>query len=209
MSHALAAFRSRRWLFAVLAVLVVANVVVLLSYRALYDARLRSLQEARRGLEQRLVEARRSAEKARGAEAELTEVQDRLTRFFDESLGLRRERLAGVIEELYATTRKLGMRPDSIGYTSTEDAGSDRLSFAFGVSGRYGDLKKLLAALESSPRFLVLEQVALASDPVSPDSLNVSLTLTHYFRPTTTRVVRRAKAPAPGKPAAPPQRRSR
>ena len=51
------------------------------------------------------------------------------------------------------------------------------------MQGRYADIKKLLYSFESNPRFLLPENVALATDEAQPDALRLNLTVAHYFRP--------------------------
>jgi len=209
VSSATTAFRDRRVLFVILLVVLAGNAAVLLSYRTFYDDRLRALVSEQAGLEKRRDEARRRTESAEVSERRLFETQEALTAFFSETLGRREERIAPLIEEVYATTRAVGLRPDAISYTSTDEPGTDSLTMSFSVGGPYADVKRLLAGLERSKRFLVVEQVALAGgSPDEPDAVRVSITVTNYFRPGSLRPIRtvrdtrggtggRATAPAP------------
>lgn len=207
MSGPLNAFRDRRLLFALLLVVLAANAAVLLSYRAFYDQRLRALVDEQADLERRRDAARRRADEAVAAERKLFETQATLTAFFSETLGKREERIASLIEELYATTRGVGLRPDAISYQSVDEPGTDALTMAFGVEGPYRDVKRLLAELERSKRFLVVEQVALSgASQDDPDAVRVQVTVTNYFRPGSLRpirAVRDARSAATGRrPAA-------
>ena len=74
-------------------------------------------------------------------------------------------RLAALIEELYAVTRKSAMRPDEISYAE-DDTG--RMSMTFLLRGKYIDVKKLMAELETSDSFFVLEGIAVAADDDDP-----------------------------------------
>lgn len=196
MSGAWTMLRGRRVLFVALGVLILLNAAVLVSYQSFYDVRFRSLLETQQQLRSRRDAARKAAENAQGAEARLAAAQQALDRFFNDSLGTRKDRLASFIEEVYATTRRVGMRPDSISYAGRDEGGTDSVTVTFNVSGRYADLKKLLADFEKSPRFLVLDQVSLTSDPAVPDTVSVSLRLTHYFRPDGALHVRRERGGA-------------
>ncbi len=180
MSNATSAFRDRKLLFG-----------VLLSYRAFYDVRLQALVSGQASLEARRDEARRQADEAIAAERKLFETQERLTTFFSETLGERRERIAPLIEEIYRTTREAGLRPDQIGYGSVDEPGTDSLSMTFSVAGPYTDVKRLLAGLEKSTRFLVVEQLSLSGGSEDdPDVVRVSITVTNYFRPGSLRPIR-------------------
>ena len=205
MSGAGTAFRDRRVLFVLLLVLLLGNVAVLLSYRTFYDVRLRALVSERESLEKRRDEAREATRRTEEAERRLFETQETLTRFFSETLGKREERLAPLIEEIYRTTREAGLRPDAISYTSVDEPGTDSLTMSFSVSGPYTDVKRLLAGFERSPRFLVVEGLALSGGVADdPDAVNVSFTVTNYFRPASLRPIRAVRD---GKAGASPARR--
>ncbi|MBK9087682.1 MAG: hypothetical protein IPL90_00985 [Holophagales bacterium] len=213
MSSATTAFRDRRVLFVILLVAIAGNVAVLLSYRTFYDERLRALVSEKASLEKRRDDSRRRTEKAEASERRLFETQEALTAFFSETLGKREDRIAPLIEEIYATTRAAGLRPDAIAYTSTDEPGTDSLTMTFGVAGPYGDVKRLLAGLERSKRFLVVEQVALSGGTeADPDLVRITMTLTNYFRPGSLRPIRTVRDPrsanAGRAPAAAPRGRS-
>lgn len=194
MSGAASAFRDRKILFVVLLVLLAADVSVLVSYRTFYGVRLRSLLSERDALLARRDEVRRAADAAAVSEKNLFETQEALSTFFADTLGKRQERLAPLIEEIYRTTREAGLRPDSIGYTSVDQPGTDALTMAFQVAGPYRDVKRLLAGLEQSKRFLVVEQLALTGgDEADPEAVRIGITVTNYFRPGSLRPIRKVR----------------
>lgn len=196
MSSAATAFRERKVLFAVLLVVLAVNAVVLVSYRTFYDERLRALLSEQDSLEQARDRARRAAEEAVASERRLFETQTALTSFFNETLGKREERIAPLIEEIYRTTRAAGLRPDSIGYSSVDEPGTDALAMTFAVQGPYLSVKRLLSELERSPRFLVVEQLALGGGSADdPDIVRISITLKNYFRPGSLRPIREVREP--------------
>jgi len=191
VSLAISAFRDRRVLLAVLLAVLAANAVVLLSYRTFYDERLQALLNEQAALESTRDEARRRADEAASSERRLFEMQEALTTFFSETLGTRQERLAPLLEEIYRTTRDAGLRPDAIGYSSVEEPGTNALTMTFAVNGPYGDVKKVLSGLERSPRFLVVEEVALSGGAQDdPNAVKVAFTVTNYFRPGSLRPIR-------------------
>ncbi len=196
MSSATTAFRDRRVLFVSLLVALACNAAVLLSYRTFYDERLRALVSEKTSLEKRRDEARLRTEKAEASERRLFETQEALTAFFSDTLGKREERIAPLIEEIYATTRAAGLRPDAISYSSANEPGTDSLTMTFAVSGSYGDVKRLLSGLERSKRFLVVEQVGLSGgSETDPDLVNISITVANYFRPGSLRPIRTVRDP--------------
>lgn len=215
MRRARSVWRARALLFILLGLLVVVNVAFLASYRLFYDARLEGLRETTRDLEGKRDAARDAAEKVRASGERLASLQNGLEEFYRESLGTRKERLASVIEDVYTITGKAGMRPDDIAFAESEIPGAERFQLTFAVSGRYPEIKKLLAAFESNPQFLILETVGLASDgtggpggsgsggsaaaafSTDPDALRVGLVVAHYFRGETASVPKRVRAPRP------------
>jgi type IV pilus assembly protein PilO len=206
VNSAISAFRDRKVLFAILLAVIAGNVALLVSYRTFYDVRLQALVAEEASLEARRDEARRRADEAVGAERKLFETQETLTTFFSETLGKRQERIAPLIEEIYQATRTAGLRPDVISYSSADEPGTDALTMGFTVTGPYGDVKRLLASLERSKRFLVVEQLALSEGSEDlPGSVSVSLTVTNYFQPGTLRPIRRVvdpKRPPAARPGA-------
>lgn len=207
MSSAATAFRDRKVLFAVLGVVLAANAAVLLSYRTFYDERLRALRGEQARLESRRDAARHRAEEAVAAERKLFETQKTVTAFFDETLGERKTRIASLIEEIYAKTREAGLRPDAIAYRSVERPGVDALTMGFSAEGPYRDVKRLLADLESSKRFLVVDGIALSgASRDEPDVVRIRFTVTNYFRPGSLPVIRTVREPASGGRAVAPRR---
>ena len=194
MSAAATAFRDRKVLFSVLLAVLAANAVVLLSYRTFYGVRLRALVSEQSALETRRDTARLRAERAVTSERRLFETQETLKTFFSETLGKREERIAPLIEELYRTTREAGLRPDAISYGSVDEPGTDALTMSFSVEGPYRDVRRLLAELERSKRFLVVERVSLAGgNEADPDVVRVAFTVTNFFRPGSLRPIREVR----------------
>lgn len=195
-------WRSRLWVLVVLGAVVAANVAVLVSYRVLYEDRLETLVAEERGAVAQRDEAREALSRTRATAERLEGLQRGLEEFYGTTLGTRGERLAPLLEEIYGMTRKLGLRPARISYDETEIPGADQILLRFEVDGTYADVKKLLREFETTPRFLVVENVAVALDALQPDLLKVQLSVAHYFRTAGTRIPRRAGGPAalPGAP---------
>lgn len=199
MSSAATAFRERKALFAVLLAVLAVNAVLLVSYRTFYDERLRALIAEQESLEKARDAARKAADEAVASERRLFETQAALTTFFNETLGEREERIVPLLEEIYRTTRAADLRPDSIGYSSVDEPGTDALTMTFSVEGPYGNVKRLLSELERSPRFLVVEQLGLGGgSPEDPDVVRIAITVKNYFRPGSHRPIREVREPVRG-----------
>jgi len=184
-------WRVRLPLFAVLAVLLVAATAVLIGYHAFYDERFKSLERERTELTTRRDEAAEATRRIVKTEQRLRALQRDLEDFNRDVLGGRKERLAAVIEDVYQLTEKAGTVPGQISYVFSDVGAATRLALTFNVQGRYADIKKLLFSFETNPRFLLPENVALASDDTQPDVLRLSLTVAHYFRPDGSTAPRR------------------
>jgi Tfp pilus assembly protein PilO len=194
-------WRARLPLFAVLAVLLVAATAVLITYHAFYDERFKALEKTRAELATKRDGATEAARRVVKTEERLRALQRDLEAFNRDVLGARKERLAAVIEDIYALTQKAGTVPSQISYAFDETGRTTRLAVVFTVQGRYADIKRLLSSFENNPRFLLLESVALVTDDSQPDVLRLSLTVAHYFRPDASSAPRRA-ARAVARPAA-------
>ena len=174
--------RGRTFLFVLLGVLLLGNLVILISYNVFYESRLATLVETRRSLEQRLASSRTSLEKVQNTAERLQTQRERLDKFYVEALGSRKERLALLIDDVYASTRKAGFIPAAFAFDEEEVPGARRIGITFEIQGRYADIKKLLGVFEANPGFLVLEKVGVTTDDSQPDLLKVALTVSHYFR---------------------------
>lgn len=189
------AFRRRLPLFLGLAALAAVDAGILVAYRGFYDDRVSGLVNERTSLEARAQAAREALAKVEATENELVATRDRLEAVFSGTFGTRKERLARAIEEIYAITRKSGFRPDSVGFSETEQSASESLDVTFQVSAPYPEIKRLLAAFEASGSFLVLKAVSVSLEEQAGDALNVSLTVTHHFRAEQVRIPKRIRAP--------------
>lgn len=195
--HARSLWRSRAALFIALGVLLLANVAVLVVYRVFYDVRLAALEETRQSLAQRRDQARLAVGRSREAERRLAELKKGLDAFYGDVLGTRKERLASLLEDVDGITKRAGFAPPTITYAEDSVPGAERMTISFQIEGRYADIKKLLYAFETSPRFLVPERVQVSLDENVPDVLRVSLAVSHYFRTEGTRPVKRPPRPVP------------
>lgn len=170
-------------LIAALSVVLAAGIAVLVTYQGFYDARFHALEATRVELSARRDEAAAAAGKVKASEQRLHAVQHDLESFNKDILGTRKERLAAIIEDVYALTQKAGLVPGQISYVTDDAPGVERLGLAFNVQGRYADLKKLLFSFENNPRFLLVETIGVATDDREPDSLRLNVVVAHYFRP--------------------------
>jgi Tfp pilus assembly protein PilO len=189
-------WRNRLGLLMTLLLLIAVNGGILIVYRVFYDIRLDALLTSQVELERKRDEVARSLERLRAREQKLGNLQGALEVFFTETLGTRQERLAPLIEDIYKMTSQAGLKPGSINYSESEVPGAHQILMNFSVQGRYADIKKLLYILETSPRFLVVENVAVSLSGDQPDLLNVALSVTHFFREEAPSTPKKKARPA-------------
>lgn len=93
------------------------------------------------------------------------------------------ERLTSILREVGAATRGAGLLPGAYTYSASKDqkSGFIRFGIQFSVEGEYHQIRQLLAALQSSPEFLVVQGLSLSGDedPVSRE-LSISLRITTF-----------------------------
>jgi len=167
---------------AALLALVLANVAVLISYRGFADTRVAALEAERKELEAKRDAERQSLARLDESIKRLEALQQGLERFYTVTLGNRKDRLAPLIDEIHAITKKAGLAPDTIGYSEQQGAGGGTIHLNFRVTGTYPEIKKLLATFESSARFLVVDAITIGIDASGSDLLTIGFSLSHYFR---------------------------
>ena len=99
---------------------------------------------------------------------------------YSEVFGSLEERLTRILRAVGAATRSSGLRPGSYSYSANEDrsTGFIRFGVRFSVDGEYHQIRQMLAELQSSPEFLIVENLGLSGDedPVRQElSINVSI----------------------------------
>lgn len=108
-----------------------------------------------------------------------------LARFYDDVLphdvsGARRltyARLAALAAEHSLTVVRR-----TYGLDETRHGRLDRVAISMEVTGVYDDIREFLYALETSPEFVVIENVEMTQGPKAASSLNATFHLATYFR---------------------------
>ncbi len=118
----------------------------------------------------------------------------------DNVFGDLEQRLTRILRAVGSATREAGLLPGSFTYTATEDqtTGFIRFGVRFSVDAEYPQLRKLLAALQVSPEFLVVENLNLSGDedPVSRE-LSISVTVATFLAEADERQLRRLTGEIP------------
>jgi Tfp pilus assembly protein PilO len=129
----------------------------------------------------RLETLQRAAASDREAVAEIDHQFDML---YNDVFGDLDQRLTRILRAVGSATRDAGILPGSFSYTAAEDqeTGFIRFGVRFSVDAEYPQIRRLLAALQSSPEFLVVENLNLSGDedPVSQE-LSISVNLATFL----------------------------
>ena len=129
----------------------------------------------------RLEQVRTAANADRERVAEL-EVQ--FAALYEEVFGSLDGRLTGIMRAVGSATRGAGLLAGSYSYSAAEDSrtGLIRFSVRFSVEGEYPQIRQMLAALQSSPEFLVVDALSLSGDedPVTR-TLDISVSVSTFL----------------------------
>ncbi|MFV2072995.1 MAG: GspMb/PilO family protein [Thermoanaerobaculales bacterium] len=124
----------------------------------------------------------------------VAEVDQQLTVLYDEIFAGLEERLTRILRAVGSATRNAGLLPGSYSYTAKKDrkTGYIRFGVQFSVAGEYGQLRQMLAELQSSPELLVVEGLSLVGDQdaVSHD-LRISVSIATFLSEADEEQLRR------------------
>ncbi len=123
--------------------------------------------------------------RATGGDREwVAETEQQFTTLHDEVFGTLDGRLTNILRAVGAATRDASLLPGSYSYTAKQDGdtGFIRFSIQYSVEGQYGQIRQMLADLQSSPEFLLVEGLSLSGDedPVSQE-LQISVRIATFL----------------------------
>jgi hypothetical protein len=148
------------------------------------------VQALEAGLEQ--LESLRLA--AGGDRARVAEIQQQFTTLHEEVFGSLEERLTDIMRAVGSATRNAGLLPGSYGYSAADDRNSGFIRFGiqFSVRGQYGQIRRMLTELQSSPEFLIVEGLSLSGDeaPVTQE-LSISVRIVTFLVDADPQYLRR------------------
>jgi len=124
----------------------------------------------------------------------VAELEQQFSQLYGEVFGDLDERLTGILRSVGSATRNAGLLPDSYTYSASEEktTGFIRFSVGFSVRGEYRHIRQMLAELQASPEFLVVENLSLSGDagPVSRE-LDMSVRIATFLSEADERQLRR------------------
>lgn len=194
--------------------LLAANILWLLGLRSAVLGRGSLLTRQRDAVAREVATLAAQRDALLGARRSLTVLEQDLDVMRKERLGSMRERLVSFLVDITKRTHAAGLRPERINYTAAADTKTGMVHFSaiFALSGTYEEVRRCVNLLESSPQFVVVEQLAVRGEEAA-DSLavDVQLSVGTYFVDADTGMLRqlgiedlpKVAASGPGSPAAP------
>ncbi len=173
-------WREKRFLLAILGVLLLGNAVFFFTYRVQYESRLKDLEDRRQQSEAHLTQARSHRLAAERRVAVYRHAQRDVKDIYDKQWGTEQQRLTALIGEVKRLAVASNLVPTSITYSRLaipqERKGStptEEMGITFTVKGDYQQVRRLINLLELSRQFVIIDQVSLSA----PDTQSLTLTL--------------------------------
>jgi Tfp pilus assembly protein PilO len=114
----------------------------------------------------------------------LADLQQNLSTLRRDRLAPMRERLVPFLADLMKRTREAGLNPERLSYAArrVEKSGLVYFGASFGVKGSYEQLRRCVFLLESSPQFVLVDQLNLRSDENAASlDIGIQLAVGTYF----------------------------
>ena len=184
-----------RQILALYLALLAVNVLV---YAVLVRPRARSVRQIRAESQpsrERLKEREAEVKGREDALAALDRAKADLEKLRRDVLSSRDRRMIEVQLELAQLARQFGINLQRVQYENKklEEEGLERFAMVVPLSGGYSNLRKFLQAVETSDKFLVIEQVALATGHEGGALIDLSITLATYFDDPGARAAQASK----------------
>jgi hypothetical protein len=176
-------WRRRAGLLVLAGLFLLANLGFLLGSRSIRAARKQALENRRATLTHAVAAREAEAKKLVEERDRVAQVASVIDEFYGRRIGSRRETLAPIVEEIHSVIRKAGIAPRSIDYTTAplKTLPLSEMEIGFGFQSDYARFKRLLAAFESNPRWIVVREVSISRNSEVPGEVEVRLGLATYF----------------------------
>ena len=94
------------------------------------------------------------------------DIENEFRRLYGDVFGRLDERLTRILRGIYAATRDAGLNPGSFAYKLDDKglSGAERFTISFAVAGEYPQVRQMLAALQQSPEFLVVDSIQFTGE---------------------------------------------
>ena len=117
-------------------------------------------------LEQEIERLERVQQAAVSDRETVEEIERQFDLLYNNVFGDLDQRLTRILRAVGSATREAGILPSSFSYTASahKTTGYIRFGVRFSVEAEYRQIRRMLAALQSSPEFLVVEGLNLSGD---------------------------------------------
>jgi Tfp pilus assembly protein PilO len=145
-------------------------------------------------LEAEIRRLERIREEAGAERAAVAELDRQFSHLYDDVFGDLNDRLTRILRAVHTATREAGLQPGSFSYTAAEErkTGYVRFGIQFAVEGDYAQLRRLLASLQASPEFLIIENVGIDGERESNrQPLKIGIRVATYLAEADQETLRR------------------
>ncbi|REJ81823.1 MAG: hypothetical protein DWQ36_05255 [Acidobacteria bacterium] len=181
MSRLLELLRERPWAWSVPLALLLLNLMLLSTYRALYSGRVTGLESQIESEREELAELSRLAEQVEAKVVGARQARDGIEDLYDDTFATEQERFTAIVREVRDLAVRAGLRPDAMSYPEQEieEFGLYERSINFDVEGSYDALRRLINFIELSDSFLVLRRLGV--NQTRDQQVRISLSLSTLF----------------------------
>ncbi len=124
----------------------------------------------------------------------VAELERQFSLLYADVFGDLNDRLTDILRAVGSATRNAGLLPARFTYSANDDRGTGFIRFGvqFSVVGEYRQIRQMLAELQASPEFLVVEKLSLSGDedPVSRE-LSMTVSIATYLAEADPQQLRR------------------
>lgn len=184
-------WREKRVLLIILALVLAANTMFFFTYRVQYQTRLDALDARLAQVESELDAARSERIRAEQTLKSYRKVENDVLLVFNEHWATQAERFTKLFSEVTRLAMASSLEPASYSFAKgeakrvssgsrRETLGANEVSIAFGVTGTYEQVRRLINLLELSRQFVIIEGINLAT--AEGDALTLDLRLKTIFR---------------------------
>jgi Tfp pilus assembly protein PilO len=145
-------------------------------------------------LEQEIARLEGIRDQAGQERAEVAEINEQFEHLYGQVFGDLDERLTRILREVGSATRSAGLMPSRYGYSAEEDRKHQYIRFTiqYSVIGDYSQIRQMLAALQSSPEFLIVEDIAFSGEEeATSQNLAISVQVATYVAKADPETLRR------------------
>ena len=106
-----------------------------------------------------------------------------LTKFYDETLKTRQERVPAILLERQILSDRFGVMPERVNYNTVgiRDQPVERFSMTFPLSGNYRSLRSFIDTLEKAESFFLIDDIELNGAGSESGELTMRISVSTFF----------------------------